>query len=155
MNNDFKDIFDDNELIEIDEKDLEIRYQWNNEEYENDDYPGDVFQEMANLNPRKAGLGVQIWAEHGGISRNKSDVLPRVKISIRNIVISVSIESGPKILAGGDNSKIKHSELNALKKGIEYVGRNWDIFLNHYMDTDFAFDDEALFSTLRSRGEYR
>ena len=32
MNNEFKSIFDDNELIEIDDADLEIRYQWDSED---------------------------------------------------------------------------------------------------------------------------
>lgn len=42
-----------------------------------------------------------------------------------------------------------------IEEGIDYVSRNYDLFLKHFMDTDFSFDDEALFDALRERGEYR
>lgn len=110
---------------------------------------------MANLNPQKSGLGnIIIWSDHSGISRNVSHRgNPRVKLSIDDMFMSVTIESDPKILAKSRN--ISKKDISKFSQGIEYVGRNYDLFLKHYMDTDFNFDDEDLFQALRDRGEYR
>lgn len=110
---------------------------------------------MANLNPNKSGLGVIIWADHGGVSRNKSDHVPRVKIGNNDFQISVSIESEPQVMAPDNwKSKCKHDMIEKLLRGIDYVGRNYEIFLKHYNDTDFSFDDEALYEALRAKHEY-
>lgn len=114
----------------------------------------DVFG-MSNLNPQKSGLGsIIVWSDHGGISRNVSHRgTPRAKLSIDNMNISISIEATPKILAKSKN--VSEQDLHKFDKGIEYVGRNYDIFLRHYMDTTFEFDDEDFFQALRDRGEYK
>lgn len=67
--------------------------------------------------------------------------------------MSVLISDNPKILA--KSRKLKSSELDKVNEAIKYVARNNDIFLAHYFDTDFTFDDEDLFSALRDRGEYK
>lgn len=108
---------------------------------------------MANLNPSKSGLPVIIWAEHDGVSRNNTHNEPRVKVGKDKYWISISISENPKILAKSSN--IKKSEMDKLEECIEYVARNHDIFLKHFNDTDFNFDDEDLFNALRQRGEYR
>ena len=110
---------------------------------------------MANLNPKRTGLSVVIWSDHAGIERNKRDNDARVKIGFPNNgpSVSVSIEEHPKILAKSKN--IKNSEMNKIEEGIEYVGRNHDLFLKHYNDTSFDFDDEDLYNELRKRGEYK
>jgi hypothetical protein len=111
---------------------------------------------MANLNPQKAGLGnIVIWADHGGIKRRVSHSgTPRVKMDKDEMSISVTIEAKPKVLE--KNRKVtSQKKLSEFNRGIEYVARNWDIFLKHYMDTDFSFDDEDLFNALRDRNEYR
>lgn len=107
---------------------------------------------MANINPKKSGLPVVIWADHGGISRNVSNNKPRVKIGNNNYWASVSISPDPEILSISSN--IKKSELDAIVQGIDYLARNCDIFLKHYNDIDFSFDDEDLYAALRDRGEY-
>lgn len=113
----------------------------------------DVFG-MANLNPQKSGLHVVIWSEQCGITRNKPDNIPRVKIfTLDNQAVSVSIERPPKILA--KSKHLKKSDEKYITEGIDYVGRNYDLFLKHYMNTDFSFDDEDLINALRQRGEYR
>lgn len=110
---------------------------------------------MANLNPNKTGLPVIIWSDHSGISRNKKDNDSRIKIGVNNSgpSVSVTIEQNPRILAKSKN--IKKSDMKKLQEGIDYVGRNYDLFLKHYQDTSFDFDDEDLFNALRERGEYR
>ena len=114
----------------------------------------DIFW-MANLNPQKAGLGdIEIWADHGGIQRRVSHRdTPRVKKQKGDLSISVSISDQPKVLAR--NKRVKHNKLSGFQPGIDYVARNYDIFLKHYNDTTFSFDDEALFQALRDRGEYK
>ena len=110
---------------------------------------------MANLNPQKSGLGnIIIWSEHNGISRINKHSLPRVKLGIDDMNISISIEAVPKILAKSSNITSK-VQLARFDPGIEYVARNCDIFLKHFNDTTFEFDDEDLFQALRERGEYK
>ena len=108
---------------------------------------------MANHNPNKSGLSVIIWSEHNGISRKNNRNIPRVKIGGKDYSISISISDKPKILSKSKN--IKKSEMDKLTEGIEYVARNADIFLKHFSDTEFQFDDEDLFAALRLRGEYK
>lgn len=108
---------------------------------------------MSNLNPKRTKLPVIIWADHSGVGRKVSHRnSPRVKITKGNYEISVSIEADPKIKA--KSSDIPSNVMKDLEKGIEYVARNWDIFLKHYLDTDFSFDDDDLKEELRARGDY-
>ena len=115
--------------------------------------------EMANLTPKKTGLSVNIWSEHRGIQRNKPDKDGRVKIAYTDdYSVTVSIAPVPRIL--GTSSKLKKkiqgsSEWKAIKAGIDYVGRNFDLFQKHYSDLTDDFDDEDLFNALRARGEYK
>ena len=109
---------------------------------------------MANLNPQKSGVPVIIWSDHSGCTRKVSHRgTPWIKIGEENYSVSVTIEPHPIIKA--KSRRLKKSELDKIQQGIEYVGRNYDLFLKHFDDTDFSFDDEDLFNELRKRGEYR
>lgn len=107
---------------------------------------------MANLNPNRSGLPVIIWADHGGASRKVRHNIPRVTIGINNYWASVSISEYPEILS--HSRRMKKEEMNNIEKGIQYVARNYDLFLRHYNDTTWEFDDEELLTELRNRGEY-
>ena len=110
---------------------------------------------MADLNPQKAGLSVTIWSEHGGILRNVSHSnTPRVKIGYQGgPSVSVTISENPEIKVRSNH--IKKSEMKAIEEGIAYVSRNYDIFLKHFMDTKYEFDDDDMKDALRKRGEYK
>ena len=113
----------------------------------------DVFA-MSNLNPKRTNLPVIIWVDHSGVGRKVSHRgSPRVKISQGEHEISVSIEEKPQIKAQSKN--IPSNVMKDLKEGIDYVARNYDILLKHYLDTDFSFDDDDLKDELRKRGDYR
>ena len=102
------------------------------------------------LNPQKTGLGnIVIWAEHGGAQKGKS---PGIRLEIGNKFICIGIEADPFIL--GKSQDVKLKDLVAFEPGVRYVSRNCDLFLRHYQDQDFSFDDEALFQALRERQEY-
>lgn len=110
---------------------------------------------MANVNKRRTGLNVNIWSDGQGCTRNKPDVVPRVKIVDDDNSVSVSISANPEVLAPKTwRKKFKKSTVDNIEAGIEYVARNYDLFLKHYMDTDLSFDDSDLFDELRKRGEY-
>jgi len=79
---------------------------------------------------------------------------PRAKVGYQGTEISVSIEAQPKILAP-KHKKIAPGVMKNLQTGIDYIGRNYDLFLKHYLDFDDSFDDEDLFQALRDRSEYR
>ena len=110
---------------------------------------------MTDINPLKASLPVHIWSEHDGIDMPKRHSDPRLKIGIHDPSngVEVSIDPFPKILV--KNRNITKSDMNDIKIGIEYVGRNYDLFLKHFNDRSNIFDDEDLFNALRQRGEYR
>lgn len=112
---------------------------------------------MANINKKRTGLKVNIWSDGQGCLRNKSDHAPRVKIDVGDSTLSVTIESDPKVIApkGNWRSTYKQSEISAIEEAIAYIGRNSDLFLKHYMDTDGSFDDVDLFDALRDRNELR
>lgn len=112
----------------------------------------EILMEMASLSPKRTHLQATIWSDNNGVSRNKKDKQPRVKISISDIEVSVSIEPEPKILAQTKN--IKQSDMKKIKDAINYVGRNYDLFLKHYNSSNDIFDDYDLFKTLAERGDY-
>lgn len=114
----------------------------------------DYIYGMANLVPKQTGLSADIWADHKGVLRAKSDVTPRVKISVNDDEISISIEKNPVILAGRFN-QYKKSVQNAMKDAIKYVGRNYDLFLRHYNDVSDEFTDRQLEDALIERGEFK
>lgn len=110
---------------------------------------------IANITPKRSGIPADIWSDHSGITRKVSHKeTPRAKIGYQGDEISVSIEKDPKILAP-KGKKFPQSVMKNLQTGIDYVARNYDLFLKHYLDTDDSFDDQDLFDALRERGEYR
>lgn len=110
---------------------------------------------MANLVPKRTGLSADIWSDHKGINRNVSHSnSPGVKIASGDYEVSVSIEPVPQIVAKNSKSP-KHSDKLAVDEAIQYVGRNYDLFLKHYNDITDEFDDQDLFDALRERGDYR
>ena len=110
---------------------------------------------MANLTPKRTGLPVDIWSDHNGVSRKVSHKhTPRIKVGKQGqFEISITIEPDPKIKA--KSASITQSQLRDCQPAIDYVGRNSDVFLKHYMDTKDEFDDDDLKAVLRQRGEYK
>ena len=112
------------------------------------------YYKMYNLTPRRTGLAVDIWSEHCGILNKYQPNVPRIKLGKREqFNIFVSIEEKPKILARTKN--ISQSDMNNIEEAIEYVGRNYDLFLKHFNDTTDEYDDDDLKEDLRKRGEYK
>lgn len=112
----------------------------------------EILMEMANLSPKRTHLQATIWSDNNGVSRNKKDKQPRVKIETSNSEVSVSIEKEPRILAQTKN--IKQSDMKKIKDAMKYVGRNYDLFLKHYNSSNDIFDDYDLFKALAERGDY-
>lgn len=113
----------------------------------------DYLVEMANLSPKRTGLSVTIWSDNNGINRNVAHNEPRVKIGKNNYWVVVTIASDPVIKAQSAN--IKKSEMEQIMLGIEYVSRNYDLFLKHFISSNEEFDDQDLMDALRQRGEYK
>ena len=108
---------------------------------------------MANLVPKRTGLKADIWSPHKGGAEKLPHNSTRVKITIGDSKVSITVEPNPKIKAASPN--IKHSDMKAIEDAIDYVGRNYDLFLKHLNDVDDEFLDEDLFQALRERGEYK
>ena len=113
----------------------------------------DYLVEMANLSPKRTGLSVTIWSDNNGINRNVAHNEPRVKIGKNNYWVVVTIASDPVIKAQSAN--IKKWEMEQIMLGIEYVSRNYDLFLKHFISSNEEFDDQDLMDALRQRGEYK
>ena len=110
--------------------------------------------EMSNLIPKNTGLSVDIWSDHKGVLDKYKHNEPRVKIGKRGqFMISVSIEPKPKILV--KSKGITKSQLKSCQGAIEYVGKNYALFLKHFNDTDDSFSDDDLKDALRERGYYK
>ncbi len=106
------------------------------------------------INPKKAGLGkIVIRSTHGGAVRYKGRVIPKVKLTIGEKTVSIRLTPTVRVLSRTKNTA--REDLAAFLPGIEYVKRNADLFLRHFEDADFSFDDEALFQALRERQEYK
>ena len=115
----------------------------------------DIFA-MANVNKCRTGLNVNIWSDGQGCTRNKPDIIPRVKIVCDDAQVSVSISENLVVLAPKDwESRFQKSEIDAIKEGMNYVSRNHGLFMKHYMDRDLSFDDSDLFDELKKRGRYK
>lgn len=111
---------------------------------------------MAHITSKRSGLPVSIWSDHGGVSRQVShNNTPRAKVAYQGVEVSVSISEKPEILAPKDYTSIPSGTRKKLQKGIDYIGKNHDLFLKHYMDTTDEFDDQDLFSALKERGQFK
>lgn len=109
--------------------------------------------EMANLTPKRTGLNVTIWSDHEGVLGQYKHDGPRIKIGKRGqFSASVSIEKHPKIYT--QSKGIRQSGMDDIKEAMDYVGRNYDLFLKHFNDTDDSYDDDDLKRDLANRGEY-
>lgn len=108
---------------------------------------------MANLVPKRTGLKAAIWSPHNGGAEKLPHNSTRVKITLGDSKVSITVEPTPQIKA--QTSNIQHSEMKAIQEAIDYVGRNYDLFLRHLNDESYEFDDEDLFNALRARGEYK
>ena len=107
---------------------------------------------MANLVPKNTGLKADIWSPHKGGSEKLPHNSTRVKITKGDSKVSITVEPNPKIKAQSPN--IKHSDLKAIKEAMDYVGRNYDLFLKHIQDVDDSFTDRDLEDALIERGEF-
>ena len=108
---------------------------------------------MANLVPKNTGLKADIWSPHKGGFEKLPHSSTRVKISIGDDKVSITVEPEPKIKAQTPN--IKHSHMKAIKEAMEYVGRNYDLFLRHLNDVADEFSDLDLMLALAERGEFK
>lgn len=109
---------------------------------------------MANIPPKRSGIPVNVWSDHGGSGRQVSHRgTPRAKIGYQGNEISISIEEKPRILAS-KYKKIPSDVMKKLETGMDYVGRDYDLFLKHYLDSDDSFDDQDLFNALHERGDF-
>ncbi len=118
---------------------------FNNEELLNTfwDWTSDIPDELLNLH-------VHIWSKWGGAYKPKKNGQPNIIIGRfeygNRYIILVTISSSPKIIAKTPN--ITDEQMKNLEEGINYVSRNYDLFLKHY---NSQFDDVELFEALKKR----
>lgn len=108
----------------------------------------DNFDFLSDLTPKRTGLSVTIWSNHGGIL-NKLEYTPFVKIGERNefnVTVTIILDK---------SRSIGELEMLDIKEAIKYIGRNYDLFLKNFNDADDSFDDDDLKTELSKRGDYK
>lgn len=111
----------------------------------------EILLEMSDLSPKDTGLKVVIWSENNGTKRKNKDKKERVKLESRSgAEVSISIESKPRVLASTKN--IKQNDQKAFEEAMQYVGKNYDLFLKHYTSSVFDYDIDDLKNDLMKRG---
>lgn len=109
---------------------------------------------FAHIPPTKSGLKVSIWSGHAEAERKPSKFKKPWLMIGRDLnhQIPISIEAIPQYLI--NKSTLSKSDLNDFQSALDFVGRNYYLFLKHYNDVDFDYGDEELFNDLIANGEY-
>lgn len=115
---------------------------------------------MADLSKKRTGLKVNIWVDHGGNNfRNVKHDTNRIKLGIRGeFEVEVSLSANPKIESyyPKDLFKSKNgTKVKAINQGIEYIGRNYELFQKCLDDKDEEYDEDDLKNDLRLKGDYK
>lgn len=112
------------------------------------------FDYTATISAKRTGLYVDIWSKW-----NVSDITKEPHIIIgkaeywNRYIIVVTLSPTPQVIAQTQN--ITDEQMQDLKAGMEYVARNYDLFLKHYNNADAGFDDDDLIDALKEKGEYK
>ena len=110
-----------------------------------------LFDRTIRILGKYTGLKVDIFSKWCG------DGKPRILIGnidkSNNYLIIATISPTPLILDQTPN--ITEELMKDIKEGINYVARNYDLFLKHYIDPTGQFSDDELLGELAKCGEYK
>ena len=70
-----------------------------------------------------------------------------------NYLIKATISPTPQILDKTPN--ITEEQMIDIKEGLNYIARNYDLFLKHYTDPSGQFSDDELLDEFSKRGDYK
>lgn len=68
-------------------------------------------------------------------------------------IIKATISPTPYILDQTPN--IPKEQMENILEGLNYIARNYDLFLKHYTDPTGQFSDDELLEELEKRGDYK
>lgn len=113
------------------------------------------FDYTSTISAKRTGLKVDIWSKWSASENSKEQphiIIGKAEYWNRYIIV-VSLSPTPTIIAQTPN--ITDEQMQDLKAGIEYVARNYDLFLKHYNNAGAGFDDDDLIEALKEKGEYK
>ena len=109
-----------------------------------------LFDRTIRILGKYTGLKVDIFSKWCG------DGKPRILIGnidkSNNYLIIATISPTPHILE--QTSNITKEQMKDIQDGINYVARNYALFLKHYTDPTGKFSDDELLEELAKRGDY-
>ena len=115
---------------------------------------------MVTLTPKDTGLALYLSMDDtGSMSENgnhRSDNTPRIWVhsgyNTKYLCEAiVTIEAKPKIII---QKCVKPKDNKKIKEAIDYISRNYDIFLKHYLATE-NYDNGDMFDDLKTKGELK
>lgn len=109
-----------------------------------------LFDRTVKLIGKYTGLKVDIFSKWCG--DNEPTIIIGNIDKDNNYVIIVTISSTPYILDQTPN--ITREQMKDIQDGIDYVAKNYDLFLKHYTDPTGQFSDDELIDALAKRGDY-
>lgn len=109
------------------------------------------FDYTATISAKRTGLNVNIWSKWN-MSKEKPHIIIGKAEYWNRYIIVVTLSPTPQVIAQTKN--ITDEQMQDLKAGIEYVARNYDLFLKHYNNAGAGFDDDDLIEALKEKGEY-
>lgn len=109
-----------------------------------------LFDRTIRILGKYTSLKVDIWSKWCG------DDEPIILIGNidknNNYLIIATISPTPYILNQTPN--ITNEQMKDIQDGIDYVAKNYDLFLKHYTDPTGQFSDDELIDALAKRGDY-
>lgn len=135
-------------IVAKNEKQIEIL------DFEDEHLLDTFFDYTATVSAKRTGLNIDIWSKWSASEKSKEQphiIIGKTEYWNRYIIV-VTLSPTPTIIAQTPN--ITDEQMQDLKAGIEYVARNYDVFLKHYNNAGAGFDDDDLIEALKEKGEY-
>lgn len=135
-------------IVAKNEKQIEIL------DFEDEHLLDTFFDYTATVSAKRTGLNIDIWSKWSASEKSKEQphiIIGKAEYWNRYIIV-VTLSPTPTIIAQTPN--ITDEQMQDLKAGIEYVARNYDVFLKHYNNAGSGFDDDDLIDALKEKGEY-
>ena len=110
-----------------------------------------LFDRTVRITGKYTGLKVDIWSKWCG-DEEPTIIIGNIDKN-NNYLIIATISPIPNILDQTPN--IPNEQMENILEGLNYIARNHDLFLKHYIDPTGQFSDDELLEELAKRGDYK
>lgn len=110
-----------------------------------------LFDRTVRITGKYTGLKVDIWSRWCG-DKEPTIIIGNIDKN-NNYIVIATISPTPQIL--DKTSNITEEQMENILEGLNYIARNYDLFLKHYTDPTGQFSDDELLEELIKRGDYK